>query len=302
MKHAFLLLVAILLWPGSVLFSQDTVTDFDGNVYHTIAIGSQVWLKENITSMHYTDGTVIPDVVAYNNSDSLAQIFGRLYTWDAAMKNVTTPGAQGVCPNGWHVPSSAEYAQMENFLGGAMVAGGAMKDTTQGMWTYSATAGATNSSGFTALPAGEYDAHQYMAFQLLHEYAVFWTSTQTSALMATERYLEYNSAKCLPYNWYKVMKYSIRCVRDFGVGINETPGIDKIKIMNPVKNYLRIITLYPQDLIRFELYNFSGELILQKELGNHLLEVSLIGISSGIYLAKVYHTSGIFVQRVIKTT
>jgi len=61
-------------------YAQETVTDYDGNVYNTVIIGDQVWLKENIKSLHYSDGTPIPSVIAYNNSDSLAQIYGRLYT------------------------------------------------------------------------------------------------------------------------------------------------------------------------------------------------------------------------------
>jgi len=300
MKIIYLSIAFLILCLNTPLWGQDTVTDYDGNAYHTVIIGSQVWLKENITSLHYDDGTDIPDVVAYNNSDSLAQIFGRLYTWNAAMKNVTTSGAQGVCPNGWHVPSSAQFTQLEIFLGGSQVAGGKMKDTTAGMWTYSATAGATNSSGFSALPAGEYDAHEFMMYQLLHDYAVFWTSTQTGSLLATERYLEYNSAKCQPYNWYKVMKYSVRCVRDQGVGTTEPPNDESIRIINPVKDYLRIVTDRPQDLRLLEIYDLHGNKLMVIDLSGSNQDVNLDMLSPGLYLAKVYYKNSYLVKRFMK--
>lgn len=288
MKIIYLSIAFLILCLNMTLMGQNTVTDYDGNVYHTVTIGSQVWLKENINSLHYVDGTDVPDVVAYDNSDSLAQIFGRLYTWDAAMKNVTISGAQGVCPDGWHLPSSAQFTQLENFLGGSLVAGGKMKDTTAGMWTYSATAGATNSSGFTALPAGEYDAHEFIIFQLLQDYAVFWTSTQTGSLLATERYLEYNSPKFQPYNWYKVMKYSVRCVRDQGVGTTEPSDDERIRMINPVIDYLRIVTDRPQDLMRLELYNLPGNLLMVIDLSGNNPDINLNMLSPGLYLAKVY--------------
>ncbi len=202
-------------------FAQETVTDYDGNVYNTVVIGEQTWLKENLKSLHYSDGTPIPDVLAYNNSDSLAQIYGLLYTWDAAMRNSTQPGAQGVCPDGWHIPTDQEWSEMENYLGGASVAGGKMKDTGTVYWEAPNT-GASNSSGLSVLPGGEFDAfYNPNQFSLINQYAVFWTSTQVSTLKARERYLAYNSSASLIYDWYKVMNYSIRCIKDDPTGIED---------------------------------------------------------------------------------
>lgn len=193
------------------VIENDTVSDYDGNVYNTVQIGNQLWIKENLKSLHYSDGTSIPDVVAYDNSDSLAGIYGRLYTWDAAMKNSTIANAQGVCPCEWHVPSDNDWKELEKFLGGTSVAGGKMKTTTG--WKLPNT-GATNSSGFSALAAGEYDSNEFNKFQLFNEYAVFWTSTNVSISKARERYLAYNKAASNTYDWYKTLKYSIRCVKD----------------------------------------------------------------------------------------
>ncbi|MCF7823318.1 MAG: T9SS type A sorting domain-containing protein [Candidatus Marinimicrobia bacterium] len=196
------------------LHAQDIIQDYDGNEYHSVIIGNQVWLKENLKSLHYADGTLIPDVAVYNNSDRNANVYGRLYTWDAAMRGSTDEGAQGLCPDGWHIPSDAEWKELENYLGGAAIAGGKMKEAGTSHWNTPNT-GADNSSGFTALPGGEYDAfYQPYSFQLLNEYAVFWTSTETSTDQARERYLAFNSAASAIYDWYKSMKYSIRAVKD----------------------------------------------------------------------------------------
>ena len=143
----------LVIFITQIAQAQETVTDFDGNIYNTVTIGNQVWLKENLKSLHYSDGEVIPDVAKYNDSDSLGEIYGCLYTWDAAMRNSTSQGAQGIAPEGWHIPTDAEWREMENYLGGASVAGGKMKTAGTSHWNAPNTA-ATNSSGFSALPAG----------------------------------------------------------------------------------------------------------------------------------------------------
>lgn len=222
-------ILALGLWAFVPASAQETVTDYDGNVYHVVKIGTQKWLKENLKSLHYSDGAPIPDVASYDDSDSLANIYGRLYTWDAAMRDSTVQGTQGVAPLGWHVPSDSEWTVVENFLGGAPVAGGKMKDSVTGFWNAPNT-GADNSSGFTALPGGEYDGYSNpQIYALLYQYAVFWTSTQSNSTQAVERYLSYNSAACLPYSWYKVMKYSVRCLKSMTyLSPQLTPGIQSI--------------------------------------------------------------------------
>jgi uncharacterized protein (TIGR02145 family) len=132
--------------------SSTTVTDFDGNVYNTITIGSQVWMAENLKTTHYSDGTAIPLVTGNSNWDTLTATskaycwynddvinkatYGALYTWAAAMNgaaSVTTnpSGVQGVCPTGWHLPSDAEWTQLTDYLGGTGVAGGKLKESGQ---------------------------------------------------------------------------------------------------------------------------------------------------------------------------
>ncbi|MCD4663890.1 MAG: fibrobacter succinogenes major paralogous domain-containing protein, partial [Bacteroidales bacterium] len=128
-----------------------TVTDYDGNVYETVEIGTQTWLKQNLRSSHYADGSPIDEVFAYEGNESYVSDYGRLYTWSAVMGTGKSIAAkvQGVCPNGWHVPSEAEGEVLEDYLGGHMVAGGKMKETGYTYWD-EPNSGATDESGFSA--------------------------------------------------------------------------------------------------------------------------------------------------------
>jgi uncharacterized protein (TIGR02145 family) len=271
-----------------------TVTDYDGNIYNTVQIGNQIWLKENLKSYHYSDGTEIPDVLAYNNSDSLVQIYGLLYTWDAAMRNSTQPGAQGICPDGWHIPTDQEWKELENYLGGAGVAGGKMKDTGTVYWNAPNT-GATNSSGLSILPGGEFDAYYNPnQFNLINQYAVFWTSTEVSTSKARERYLAYNSAASSIYDWFKVMNYSIRCIKDDPTGIEDEPILPKeFQLMQNFPNPFNPTTVIQfetaqRTYISLKVFNVLGNEIAtlvdeEKSVGIHNIEWNAKGLASGIY-------------------
>ncbi len=298
-SRPIILMTIVLLLAGESVFTQDTVTDYDGNVYNTVTIGTQVWLKENLKSLHYSDGTQVPGVVAYNNSDSLGNIYGLLYTWNAAMKNSTTAGAQGVCPCEWHVPTDQEWTTLENYLGGTSVAGGKMKATGTEHWQ-SPNTGATNTSGLTMLGAGEWDGYYTPhIFQYLYTAAVLWTSTNISASKARERYMTHDNTMSGTYDWYKVMKYSIRCIRN-------TPAVDIQNDRSQIKSF-RLNQNYPNpfnptttisfDLpvrahVHINIYNMIGQEVkelLNRELpaGTHSVEWNASGMASGIYLYKI---------------
>jgi uncharacterized protein (TIGR02145 family) len=141
------------------------VTDIDGNEYKTITIGTQTWMAENLRVTHYRDGDPLsagtsktswdnlpPGVGAYCNygftsNASSTAVYGRLYNWYAVSDS------RNIAPEGWHVPTDAEWTTLTTFLGGDQVAGGLMKEAGTTHWIAPNT-GATNSSGFTALPAG----------------------------------------------------------------------------------------------------------------------------------------------------
>lgn len=281
------------------LVKNESVTDVDGNVYQTVKIGGQVWMKENLKAVHYADSTLIPDASGYNNSDSMANIYGRLYTWTAAMKNSTAEKAQGVCPCGWHIPTDGEWKTLENFLGGASVAGGKMKDTTKGMWKYSAKSGATNSSGFTLLPAGEYDANEFKKYQLLGEYAVFWTSTNIGQLKARERYIAFDSPISGIFDWFKIMKYSIRCIKDevTDVSANNSAAPKSFVLYpnfpNPFNPETKISYSLPvQSTVTVTVFNILGQTVRElvnetKPAGTYSTVFNAGGLPTGIYFCKI---------------
>jgi uncharacterized protein (TIGR02145 family) len=293
MKTRFTTFYCLILSAFSTwcIYPQETITDYDGNVYHTVTIGEQVWLQENLKSLHYSDGTEIPGVVAYDNDDSLGAIYGLLYPWNAAMNNSVTPGVQGVCPCSCHVPTDQEWTILENYLGGSAIAGGKMKEAGTAHWQLPNT-GATNSSGFTGLPAGEFDAYYNPnKFWLLHLAAVFWTSTQSNQSQAWERYLSHDNAACGRLAWYKVMKYSIRCIKDSPTGIenesNNNYGYELYQNypnpFNPsttlsfVIGHLSFVSLKVYDVLGNELATLVDQ---EKTAGNYEVEFSAKGGSA----------------------
>jgi len=138
-----------------------TVSDIDGNVYQTVTICNKTWTKSNLNVSHYRNGDLIPQVTNtaewdnlttgawcyYRNNNANGAIYGKLYNWYA----VNDP--RGLAPEGWHIPSQVEWTSIINCLGGGNPggAGGKMKEAGYDHWVFP-NAGATNSSGFTALP------------------------------------------------------------------------------------------------------------------------------------------------------
>ena len=190
------------------------VTDYDDNVYQTVQIGNQIWMAENLKTTHYSNGNTITEVYVYNNDENNVAIYGRLYTWAAAMSgtassNTNPSGVQGVCPTGWHLPSDAEWTELSDFLGGTNIAGGKLKETGCGHWKCP-NSGATNESGFTALPGGCKLPWEWG----LGKEADLWGATEHGSSSAWKRYLYYADSKMTRYSDSKSFGYSVRCVRD----------------------------------------------------------------------------------------
>lgn len=198
-----------------------TVKDIDGNVYDTVRIGTQVWMVENLKTTKYNDGTSIPLVTddtewenlgtpgyCWFNNDAATykSAYGALYNWYSV-------NTGKLCPTGWHVPTDAEWTILIDYLGGEGVAGGKMKEAGLTHWPTPNT-GATNSSGFTALPGGcRGDDNFSETFR-----ALFWSSSQCDATTAWYRslYFNYESIDRGYYDFggYKHNGFSVRCVKD----------------------------------------------------------------------------------------
>lgn len=285
MKKSFrliTLLTVVFFITQHFIATSQTVTDVDGNIYSTIEIGSQTWLKENMKTLHYPDSTPIVSVLAYNNDDSLANIYGRLYNWNATMNNSHTEKAQGICPDGWHVPSISEWDIISQYLGGDNVAGGKMKEEGIEHW-FAPNTGANNESGFTALPGGEKDNN---VFWLMGTAAVIWSSSETSSDFAEYRYLLHDDAKLGYYNYYKSFHYSVRCVKDATVGQQEQGTIKNIKI-NPNPACESISVQFTEQIktpIKVEVFSASGKLVKDITIKTNKIDIDITDLAGGLYI------------------
>ena len=193
------------------------ITDIrDGNSYQTVLIGEQCWMAENLkylpsvvgpgtgsqsTPYYYVygyDGTNVTDAKATSNYTT----YGVLYNWTAAMD---------ACPDGWHLPSDAEWTELTDYLGGKSVAGGKLKETGTTHWA-SPNTGATNETGFTALPGGYRSS--YGDFYYIRYYGYWWSSTEGIASYAWNRYLNFGNSSVNKDYDYRSVGFSVRCVRD----------------------------------------------------------------------------------------
>jgi uncharacterized protein (TIGR02145 family) len=204
---------------------EDRVTDIDGNVYKTVKIGDQWWMAENLKTTKYRNGDPIPHVTnnndwtdlstpaycSYNNDNTTyGSVYGLLYNWYAL--DPASNGNKNICPEGWHIPTDEELTTLINNLGGAIIAGGKLKEAGTSHWSIPNT-GATNTSGFTALPAG-FRSYVDGSFQYVGVFSHWWTSTQTSETQAWNLGLFNIDASANHSASEKKLGFSIRCVKD----------------------------------------------------------------------------------------
>lgn len=298
MKNNITLFLGLLTL--SIQIDAQTVSDYDGNIYNTVTIGTQIWLKENLKSTHYTDGTSIMDVYSYNNDTSNVSVYGRLYGWSAAMKNDTTQSTQGVCPVGWHLPSKSEWETLINYLGGDNAASGKMKESGTTHWL-SPNTGANNSSNFTALPAG-YKEPLFVGgnYANIQKNADFWTSSSYSPNFKWQLSLRHND-NIVHYAWVDPIYLSVRCLNDTLTGLNQIEKINKQELIiypNPSTNTLNITNITQKTIIH--LYDKLGKLIFETETeSDFTLDIS--HLTQGIYTIELEDNKGRTFNKVVIT-
>jgi uncharacterized protein (TIGR02145 family) len=224
--------ICLILSFASILIiacnNLKTVKDIDGNVYKTVKIGEQVWIAENLKTTKYNDGTNIPLVTdndawsnlitpGYcwygNNEATYKNPYGALYNWYAL--DPTSNGGKNVCPTGWHVSTDAEWTILTTYLGGDSVAGNKMKEEGTTHWQ-SPNAGATNESGFSALPGGSRGGWGGEFGNSVGYSVLWWSSTESSTGYAYCRTMR--SDNSFLYRGDdgagKPNGFSVRCVKD----------------------------------------------------------------------------------------
>lgn len=185
------------------------VMDIDGNIYQTVKIGNQTWMKENLRVTHAPDGSDILSFAYINDPDSIKK-YGRLYSWDVAMNGSTEEGAQGICPDGWHLPSDDEWKELEMALGMTQ-AEADMSNTWRGS-PVGTMMKAGGESGYEAHLSGRCTGG---SLSLMGEMEYMWTSTQYSSSLAWRRCLDSKSSAVGRWNTFpKGYCFSVRCVKD----------------------------------------------------------------------------------------
>ncbi len=209
-----------------------TLTDIDGNTYQTIQIGNQIWMAENLQVTHYRNGDAIPNVTiasewvyfssaaycAYDNNESNADTYGYLYNWYVVYDS------RNIAPEGWHVPTDEEWKELEMYLGMSQseaddtgwrgTIGGKLRESGTTHWD-SPNTGATNESGFSALPGGIRDYFDG-SFNCMGYYATFWSATAVSAdYDAWYRGLDEDTTGNICRDYFcRRYGFSVRLVRD----------------------------------------------------------------------------------------
>lgn len=198
-----------------------TVNDVDGNVYHTVTIGTQTWFIENLKTTKYKDATAIPNVTdtvawiglttpAYcwykNDATTYKATYGALYNWYAVETGK-------LCPAGWHVPTDEEWTTLKNYVNDGSGAGALLKETGTTHWK-NPNYGATDKFGFKALPGGGLRSDG--SFGEIGESGYWWTSTSYDSENAWNRIMAYDHPllvkNACPF--YKANGYSVRCIKD----------------------------------------------------------------------------------------
>jgi len=200
-----------------------TITDKDGNVYHSVTIGTQVWMVENLKTTKYNDGTAIPfipDSIAwtnlttpgycwYKNDINNKSSYGALYNW-------FTVNTGKLAPTGWHIPTQDEWLTLITYVGGVFVAGGKLKEKDTIHWV-SPNVGATDDYGFKALGGGYRNADTFYESAFYTEYRTsccFWSTSELSAKQVSD--VELSAAQPIGsiYSMYKNWGISVRCIKN----------------------------------------------------------------------------------------
>ena len=316
----------LLFTLGSLLYSvplAGTVTDIDGNVYQTVIIGTQEWMAENLKVTHYCNGDSIPNVTfngawqalttgaycEYNNNVNNVATYGRLYNWYAV------DDSRNIAPVGWHVPTDAEWKQLEMYLGMSQaeadndgwrgtIEGGKLKEAGTTHW-FTPNTGATNESGFSSLPGGF--RNNDGGFGGMGARADFWsTTTEASIINAWGRHLSYFFSEAYRDIWNKGYGRAVRCVNDIPVGIDEHGGAERPDAFNLTQNYPNPFN--PATVIEYsvpsrtdvtiEIFNVLGQKVRtlvneSKAAGLYWIEwngsdEAGYSVSTGVYLYRFY--------------
>jgi uncharacterized protein (TIGR02145 family) len=203
---------------NTIIFNFWSCTDADNNDYPVVEIGDQIWMGENLKTTRYANGSSIPLITDniewtemmtpaycwYNNDEQEYKDYGAIYNW-------YTTVSENLCPDQWHVPSITDWQKLKNYLGGEMVAGGKLKETGTMHWSLPNT-GATNETGFTAVP-GSARSYSSGLFETVDDVSAWWSSAPYSSASAWETFILSESVIFWENSNYKKTGLHVRCLK-----------------------------------------------------------------------------------------
>ncbi|MBK6951631.1 MAG: T9SS type A sorting domain-containing protein [Crocinitomicaceae bacterium] len=301
-------MLVICLTFVSLTTPAQPVFDADGNSYDTVVIGTQTWLKQSLQTTHFANGDLIPTTVplnlvitsetnpiyqwSYNGIESLAPIYGRLYTgWVAT-------DSRNVCPVNYHVPAISEFNILINYLGGSSIAGSKLKETGSAHWN-APNSDATNESGFTSVGNG--NRNLIGTFNDMNLVSDMWSTTQGTN-GAWDCDIHAGNSSTTSNDDPKAFGFAIRCVKNDPLAIHEKdyknePAI--ILYQNPDDNFISVNSPYPNDLAYF-LFSMQGELVGQGFLISGINQINLDELVEGVYIFRCIEAQGATSLKFIK--
>lgn len=267
-----------------------------------VQICSQVWMLKNLDVTTYSDGTPIPEVTDpvewtklttgawcyYNNDSANNALYGKLYNWYAVAGIYDSASATNaalrkqLAPTGWHIPTDAELTTLTTCIGGTAGAGGKLKEAGTTNWETPNT-GATNESGFTALPAGARYGTDGLS-QGIYTNASFWSTTQTGTTNAYCRNLYTSQNASYRFDYDRKFGFSVRCLNN--TLSNATFKTDTFNLYpNPSKGMLNFKSSILIEKI--EIYNTLGQLVKEEKINALDGAINIEKLAKGTYLVKI---------------
>ena len=300
-------LTTVLFIFAGLISTAQTVTDYDGNVYPVITIGNRQWMGQNLRTTHFSDGTEITNAglsnfygIPWETPRYAAPYIPEGFTSDTAALGllynyITASDSRNVCPQGWHVPTDAEWAEMINILDPASgsattmestIAGGMLKDTI--LWI-SPNAGATNSSGFSALPVGDIPStilppEAYFCCSGMN--TSYWCGGEpwVPGTMCYYRYLgTYDTGSFRDNDDFKNGK-SIRCISDSAETSTGNEGMRASMRLYPNPTHGRITLQSAVNVDAIKIYNSVGICVGSFPMEGKTIELDLSPYPAGLYL------------------
>jgi len=313
-----MLCVVLLFEVGLTRVQAQTVSDIEGNVYNTVTIGTQAWMKENLKTTKYNDGTAIPNLTTewgfattgaycdFKDIPANSTIYGRLYNWYAVDNNeaskMVSNGGKNICPTGWHVSNDAEWTTLTDYLtnngygyqgSGDDIAKSMAATSGWKIYGILGTVGndqaSNNSSGFTALPSGSRSFSG--TYDLLEYYTYWWSSSEFSAEGGYYRSMFYNYAVVDRVPTYKRCGFSVRCIKDITTDItNLSTSIIEV-YPNPVSGILNI-DYKNENFETVKILNSLGLQLTKEKVITPRQQIDFTKYSSGLYILEFVKESG----------